>query len=132
MALIKCPECGKEVSDKAKTCPNCGCPLEETVTYGIVRIKLPNNVVDGMVGLFSSRDATITDYYGKILWKGKHGDNASFTIDGPTNIKINLGGWANQVEGLVYPRRKYSLIQDMGVHMFATYRITEVDVIDSE
>lgn len=24
MALINCPECGKEVSDKAKTCPNCG------------------------------------------------------------------------------------------------------------
>ena len=26
MALIKCPECGRDVSDKAKTCPNCGCP----------------------------------------------------------------------------------------------------------
>lgn len=26
MALINCPECGKEVSDKAKLCPNCGCP----------------------------------------------------------------------------------------------------------
>lgn len=24
MALIKCSECGKEISDKAKTCPNCG------------------------------------------------------------------------------------------------------------
>lgn len=24
MALIQCPECGKEVSDKAKVCPNCG------------------------------------------------------------------------------------------------------------
>lgn len=28
MALIKCPECGKEVSDKAGKCPNCGCILE--------------------------------------------------------------------------------------------------------
>ena len=28
MALIKCPECGKEISDKAKACPNCGCPNE--------------------------------------------------------------------------------------------------------
>ncbi len=28
MALIKCPECGKEISDKAKTCPNCGCPMD--------------------------------------------------------------------------------------------------------
>lgn len=28
MALIKCPECGKEISDKASSCPNCGCPIE--------------------------------------------------------------------------------------------------------
>lgn len=27
MALIKCPECDKEVSDKALTCPHCGRPL---------------------------------------------------------------------------------------------------------
>ena len=26
MALIKCSECGKEISDRAITCPNCGCP----------------------------------------------------------------------------------------------------------
>lgn len=28
MALIKCPECGKEFSDKACNCPNCSCPTE--------------------------------------------------------------------------------------------------------
>lgn len=28
MALIKCPECGKEISDLAVSCPNCGFPLE--------------------------------------------------------------------------------------------------------
>ena len=27
MALIKCSECGKDVSDKAPTCPNCGNPI---------------------------------------------------------------------------------------------------------
>lgn len=27
MALINCPECGKEVSDKARNCPSCGYPL---------------------------------------------------------------------------------------------------------
>jgi len=27
MALIKCPECGKEISDKAPACINCGCPV---------------------------------------------------------------------------------------------------------
>ena len=29
MALIKCPECGKEVSDKAIACPNWGCPITQ-------------------------------------------------------------------------------------------------------
>lgn len=27
MAIIKCPECGREVSDKAPACPNCGYPI---------------------------------------------------------------------------------------------------------
>ncbi len=31
MALIKCPECSQEVSDKAASCPNCG--------VGIVAVK---------------------------------------------------------------------------------------------
>lgn len=29
MALIKCPECGKEISDKSSACVNCGYPLGE-------------------------------------------------------------------------------------------------------
>ena len=32
MALIKCPECGKEVSDKAQNCIHCGFPINETAT----------------------------------------------------------------------------------------------------
>ena len=31
MALIKCSECGREVSDKASVCPDCGCPIEKKV-----------------------------------------------------------------------------------------------------
>lgn len=27
MALIKCTECGKEISEKAASCPGCGCPI---------------------------------------------------------------------------------------------------------
>ncbi len=27
MAIIKCTECGKEISDKAATCPSCGAPV---------------------------------------------------------------------------------------------------------
>ncbi len=30
MALVRCGECGKEVSSQAAACPGCGCPLQQT------------------------------------------------------------------------------------------------------
>lgn len=35
MALITCPECGREVSDKAAACPYCGNPLKENADTGM-------------------------------------------------------------------------------------------------
>lgn len=37
MGLIKCPECGKEISDKAQSCPNCGCPLTGVTSNDVKR-----------------------------------------------------------------------------------------------
>ena len=34
MALINCPECGKEISSQANNCPHCGYPISER-TNGI-------------------------------------------------------------------------------------------------
>lgn len=31
MALIKCPECGQSISDKALKCPKCGYPMQESL-----------------------------------------------------------------------------------------------------
>lgn len=31
MALIRCPECKKQISSKAKACPNCGFPLDDVI-----------------------------------------------------------------------------------------------------
>ena len=36
MALIKCEDCGKEFSDKASACPNCGCPITKETRKLIV------------------------------------------------------------------------------------------------
>lgn len=38
MALIKCPECGKEISDKAKCCPNCGAKMKKTSIIAVICI----------------------------------------------------------------------------------------------
>lgn len=35
MALIKCIECGHQVSDRAFACPNCGCPIQKEQTTGL-------------------------------------------------------------------------------------------------
>ena len=32
MAIVKCPECNREVSDKASACPNCGYQINSVKT----------------------------------------------------------------------------------------------------
>lgn len=132
MALIKCPECGKEISDKASSCINCGFPLSQMIKSGIVKIKMPRTeqMAGGLAGLFASKDVSIISK-GITVWKGKHGETASFTIDGPIKIIIDLGSWGELVRGMVEPNKRYELIQDYGFHMRAVYRLSEVDVIDS-
>ena len=36
MALIKCPECGREISNKAPACIHCGYPLQESQPQEII------------------------------------------------------------------------------------------------
>ena len=48
MALIKCPECGKEISDKADVCVSCGFPIH---TY------TPPKRVCGLCGFENEADA---------------------------------------------------------------------------
>ena len=44
MALIKCPECGKEISDKAPSCIHCGFPLAVSVRAAdVVEHKIDTN-----------------------------------------------------------------------------------------
>jgi ribosomal protein L37E len=64
MALIVCPECKRQVSDKAKACPNCGYPIEEELRKAKARKTDPEgkeaeerfpNRGSGMMG-FGGRD----------------------------------------------------------------------------
>lgn len=43
MALINCPECNREVSDKAESCPHCGCPLNEKIS---ISSPIANDIVE--------------------------------------------------------------------------------------
>ena len=41
MALINCPECGREVSNRASACIHCGCPLQDETA---VQVQTKNTV----------------------------------------------------------------------------------------
>lgn len=45
MALIKCSECGKDVSDKASSCQNCGNPINTTNNSVVQVVTDPNNPI---------------------------------------------------------------------------------------
>ncbi len=50
MALIVCPECGKNFSDRAPACPECGCPTADIVGQGSKvsagQVTVANNAFD--------------------------------------------------------------------------------------
>lgn len=43
MALIKCPNCGQDISDKAEKCPNCGWEKNEKKKNSESQFKMPSN-----------------------------------------------------------------------------------------
>ena len=57
MALIKCPECNTEISDKAESCPKCGCPIQKKeigkpqkiVSYEYKHVKCGVDVVQSVI-----------------------------------------------------------------------------------
>lgn len=70
MALIKCPECGKEISGQAATCPHCGVALKQTPVQPInVNMNSGPSVKCPKCG--SSNLQAISDTHGKgaSFWK---------------------------------------------------------------
>lgn len=56
MALIKCSECGKDFSDRAAACPNCGCPIEYSTqdTTGHIKNIIGEAVEDSALDTLAS------------------------------------------------------------------------------
>ena len=46
MSLIKCKECGKEISSLAKACPHCGCPVTEPESVPSTPTEIPKTNAD--------------------------------------------------------------------------------------
>ena len=54
MALIECPECGKQVSSKAPACPGCGVPMD-AISFTPKGGRIPYTVQEASV-LLSKKD----------------------------------------------------------------------------
>lgn len=52
MALIKCKECGNEVSSEAKKCPNCGFPLKSKKKSGCLTLIVAIILIIFFIGLY--------------------------------------------------------------------------------
>ncbi|MDI6733755.1 MAG: zinc ribbon domain-containing protein [Planctomycetota bacterium] len=50
MALIKCTECGQEISDMATACPKCGKPTEEAIIEQEVQVEKRASILGERIG----------------------------------------------------------------------------------
>lgn len=64
MALINCPECDKQISDKAKACPNCGFPIEAMNKSDEIVLQFPELPNDLSIG------KPLTNWAGNTHFKG--------------------------------------------------------------
>ena len=67
MALINCPECNKEISDKAAACPHCGAPSKPSKPSG-APTKRSRSKPSKPAGCFLQLIGGALLFYGIILW----------------------------------------------------------------
>ena len=134
MAMIKCPECGNQVSDRAKVCIHCGCPIEELAPNGIVKIKA--SVLKSPSGLNGSQKVSI--FAGcETLWEGESGEVAELHFDGLTNITVkyhmSLMHYGGECSGTIDPAKskKYNISARQGF-MSTKLVLQQVDVFDAD
>ena len=133
MALINCPECGKEVSNKAKSCPNCGCPIEVVNSTGEVKIKLSPLI--SSTGFNGKQKASILKG-SEVIWEGYTGEVAELHFDKPADVTIkyhlSIMHYGGECHGMINPAKsnKYNVTARQGV--FSTKIVLQsVDMFDA-
>lgn len=110
MALINCPECGKQVSNMCQSCPNCGYPILAALKQAEKNAS-GNVVIEICEGLIGKVKIENTNSY-KILWSGRAGQTAEFSINGETPICIYWGiaGPSQGIKAVVKAWEHYELV----------------------
>ena len=97
MAMIKCPECGQLVSDKAEACIHCGAPLRE---------KPPEPVYVSFPQVSSLTGKGNVYYNGKSQSCAPGGTICIDDISGPTTIEVKMNSYFGKPSIVVKPGDK--------------------------
>lgn len=79
MALIKCSECGKEISDKAAACIHCGCPMSAAASAD----NAPRSISVRFDAVVSGDDNGTSN---QSVYVAELGRNVDFAIDNNTKV----------------------------------------------
>lgn len=127
MAIIKCPECGKDVSNKAKTCPNCGFAVSHA-TNDLIRIKVDRDPSFGWTTV-----CIYTKSGNKLLATVKAGGVAEFRSTEDVAIVFRKeGSYWPMFETTVSPKNggKYRAVWGAGIINATITSCFAVDEID--
>ena len=131
MALVSCPECGREVSDRATACIHCGFPLTQPKSELVIKGKrIPDALVKHIYFLYCN-----DSLFDEVL----PGEVKRYTITQPIKLVLGhkRGGFLNCAVRdsdpiLVEPGKITRLEASYGQGFMPKYFLSEVDVIDSE
>lgn len=131
MAMIKCPECGHDVSDKAKSCPHCGFAVADNRSDGDIRVKLTY--------IYDYPQKVVISTSTGVLWEGHAGQTADFYLDKATTIHIKyyitkMMGANMECDGYIDPAKgkRYQIQQKAPGFFKPKICLNRVDVIDSD
>lgn len=110
MALIKCPECGRQVSNQASACPNCGYPikgLSSNTTTAPTMLKFTSKDRSAKFAIVSDAKS------GRELVRIDRETARSINISKPTEItfcvRFSMLMSSNTIHYVIYPGKCYEL-----------------------
>lgn len=103
MALIKCVECGREISDKSDVCIYCGCPVKIKNLQGKVCFQTSSDFI-GLLGKY-----VIKDKDGKTVAKLKSNDHFEMNLNSDTTFYIRYSGSFNSYKKVFVPANTTSI-----------------------
>jgi hypothetical protein len=127
MAIIQCPECNKDISDKAISCINCGYPLQGAEKkQGKAIFKASKD----FIGIACSW--AIMDEKMKILAKLKPNEVFQIKIDKKTTFYVKLKGFFGAPKQIICPANEISKFNLTKSQTGLSFVVSHVDVIDSD